>query len=255
MPPRVTTVILSPRIADRGGGRLLRRRRRRDDRVRLDGRHGGRGPPGASRRPDRRRARRAGRDRGRHPRRASARRHDHHPGDRSGRGHGRGRRRPARRRDRRLAGHRGPVVPTFERETVYGSPDATQLDALGPVFLGFFAYFFVFLLTGVSFLRERTGGTLERLLATPVARGRDRRRLRGRVRHPRHDPGDRAADVLPGRRAGARRSGRSAAFSLGLGVAERGQPPARLRSSSCCSPSAPSTWGSCSPRSPGPSSR
>jgi ABC-2 type transport system permease protein len=29
----------------------------------------------------------------------------------------------------------------------------------------------VYLLTGVSFLRERTGGTLERLMATPVTRG------------------------------------------------------------------------------------
>jgi ABC-2 type transport system permease protein len=62
------------------------------------------------------------------------------------------------------------VAPVFERETVYGSPDATQLDSMGPIILGYFAYFFVFLLTGVSFLRERTGGTLERLLATPVAR-------------------------------------------------------------------------------------
>jgi ABC-2 type transport system permease protein len=62
-------------------------------------------------------------------------------------------------------------VPTLERVTVYGSPDADQLDALGPVFLAFFGYFFVFILTGVSFLRERIGGTLERLLATPVTRG------------------------------------------------------------------------------------
>jgi ABC-2 type transport system permease protein len=61
-------------------------------------------------------------------------------------------------------------TPIVERSSVYGSPDATQLDAFGPVFVGFFAYFFVFLLTGVSFLRERTGGTLERLLATPVTR-------------------------------------------------------------------------------------
>jgi ABC-2 type transport system permease protein len=68
------------------------------------------------------------------------------------------------------AGTGGAVVPAFVRATVYGSPDATQLDALGPIFLGFFAYFFVFLLTGISFLRERTGGTLERLLATPVAK-------------------------------------------------------------------------------------
>jgi ABC-2 type transport system permease protein len=71
-----------------------------------------------------------------------------------------------------IAGARGGQVPapTVERTTIYGSPDATQLDTFGPVFVGFFAYFFVFLLTGVSFLRERTGGTLERLLATPVTR-------------------------------------------------------------------------------------
>lgn len=68
------------------------------------------------------------------------------------------------------SGPSAAVVPTLEHETVYGSPDSTQLDALGPVILGYFAYFFVFLLTGVSFLRERTGGTLERLLATPVAK-------------------------------------------------------------------------------------
>jgi len=71
-----------------------------------------------------------------------------------------------------IAGGRGgqAPVPTMERSTVYGSPEATQLDSFGPVFVGFFAYFFVFLLTGISFLRERTGGTLERLLATPVTR-------------------------------------------------------------------------------------
>jgi ABC-2 type transport system permease protein len=63
------------------------------------------------------------------------------------------------------------VIPEIARETVFLSPDADQLDVLAPTFLGFFGYFFVFLLTGVSFLRERIGGTLERLLATPVTRG------------------------------------------------------------------------------------
>ena len=63
------------------------------------------------------------------------------------------------------------TFPTVVHVTVYGSPDATTLDTFAPVFIGFFAYFFVFLLTGVSFLRERLGGTLERLLATPVTRG------------------------------------------------------------------------------------
>jgi ABC-2 type transport system permease protein len=65
----------------------------------------------------------------------------------------------------------GRTLPTFERATVFGSPDADMLDAFAPVFIGFFVYFFVFLLTGVSFLRERVGGTLERLLATPITKG------------------------------------------------------------------------------------
>ncbi len=36
--------------------------------------------------------------------------------------------------------------------------------------MGFVVFFLVFILTGISFLRERIGGTLERLLATPVRR-------------------------------------------------------------------------------------
>lgn len=63
-----------------------------------------------------------------------------------------------------------PIIPKIAHETVYLSPDADQVDVLAPVFLGLFAYFFVFILTGISFLRERVGGTLERLLATPVTR-------------------------------------------------------------------------------------
>jgi len=64
----------------------------------------------------------------------------------------------------------GLRFPAIRHTTVYLSPDANQLDVLAPVFLGIFAYFFVFILTGISFLRERIGGTLERLLATPVTR-------------------------------------------------------------------------------------
>ena len=45
------------------------------------------------------------------------------------------------------------------------------LDRVAPGLMGVFAMFFVFLLTGVSFLRERSQGTLERLLTTPVGRG------------------------------------------------------------------------------------
>ncbi len=64
----------------------------------------------------------------------------------------------------------GSRLPNLERSTVYLPVDADALDAIAPVFLGYFAYFFVFILTGISFLRERLGGTLERLLATPVTR-------------------------------------------------------------------------------------
>jgi len=65
----------------------------------------------------------------------------------------------------------GIAVPELEHETIHLDADADSLDVLAPVFLGYFAYFFVFILTGISFLRERIGGTLERLLATPVTRG------------------------------------------------------------------------------------
>ncbi|WJV30638.1 ABC transporter permease [Rossellomorea sp. AcN35-11] len=53
-------------------------------------------------------------------------------------------------------------------EYVYGNSDMKMFDSFGPVLLGFFVFFFVFLISGVSFLRERTTGTLERLLASPI---------------------------------------------------------------------------------------
>ncbi|HEX6868787.1 MAG TPA: ABC transporter permease, partial [Candidatus Limnocylindrales bacterium] len=65
----------------------------------------------------------------------------------------------------------GATIPTIEHETIHGVPSADPITRYAPAIVGFFAYFFVYMLTGVSFLRERTGGTLERLMATPVARG------------------------------------------------------------------------------------
>lgn len=53
-------------------------------------------------------------------------------------------------------------------EYLHGSSEMGQFDYFGPVLLGFFVFFFVFLIAGVSFLRERTTGTLERLLASPL---------------------------------------------------------------------------------------
>jgi ABC-2 type transport system permease protein len=69
-----------------------------------------------------------------------------------------------------LSNQAGAVLPTFNHVTIYGKPTGDQITSYAPAIVGFFAYFFVYLLTGVSFLRERTGGTLERLMATPVTR-------------------------------------------------------------------------------------
>lgn len=71
------------------------------------------------------------------------------------------------------AGPASAALPAVEFETryIYGGEEFDFLDSFAPVYIAFFAFFFVFLLTGVSFLRERSQGTMERLLATPVGRG------------------------------------------------------------------------------------
>ncbi len=65
----------------------------------------------------------------------------------------------------------GVTAPAIVHTTLYGTPADDPITTFAPAIVGFFAYFFVYILTGVSFLRERTGGTLERLMATPVTRG------------------------------------------------------------------------------------
>jgi ABC-2 type transport system permease protein len=64
----------------------------------------------------------------------------------------------------------GVAAPSIQIDQRYGSADYTLLDYLAPVLIAFFAFFFIFLLSAVSFLRERTSGTLERLMATPLRR-------------------------------------------------------------------------------------
>ena len=64
-----------------------------------------------------------------------------------------------------------PPRVEFETRYIYGGEEYDFLDSFAPVYIAFFAFFFVFMLTGVSFLRERSQGTMERLLATPVGRG------------------------------------------------------------------------------------
>ena len=53
---------------------------------------------------------------------------------------------------------------------LYGYDDMADFDNFGPILIGFFVFFFVFLIAGIAFLKERTTGTLERILATPLRR-------------------------------------------------------------------------------------
>lgn len=52
----------------------------------------------------------------------------------------------------------------------YGNSKTNFFDKMAPILIGFFVFFFVFLISGMALLKERISGTLERLLATPVKR-------------------------------------------------------------------------------------
>ena len=73
------------------------------------------------------------------------------------------------------------VPPANDRETtglpvvvnatyLFAGREFDTMDFVAPVYIALLAMFFVFLLTCVSFLRERSQGTMERLLATPATR-------------------------------------------------------------------------------------
>src|SRR5882762_10790663 len=54
---------------------------------------------------------------------------------------------------------------------LYGGPGFDTLDYFGAAFIGLVVFFLVFVVTIVSFLNERSQGTLERLMASPLRRG------------------------------------------------------------------------------------
>jgi ABC-2 type transport system permease protein len=59
---------------------------------------------------------------------------------------------------------------TVETSFLYGSSDASMFDSLGYVMLGIISFFLIFIIAGISFVRERTNQTMERLMMTPVKR-------------------------------------------------------------------------------------
>src|SRR5258706_6678969 len=54
---------------------------------------------------------------------------------------------------------------------LYGGSGFDTLDYFGAAFIGLIVFFLVFVVTIVSFLNERSQGTLERLMASPLRRG------------------------------------------------------------------------------------
>ena len=61
-----------------------------------------------------------------------------------------------------------PVV--VQASYLFAGEEFDTMDFVAPVYIALLALFFVFLLACVSFLRERSLGTMERLLATPATR-------------------------------------------------------------------------------------
>src|SRR6266566_2332846 len=53
---------------------------------------------------------------------------------------------------------------------LHGGPQYTFNDSTAPLFIGIFSFFFVFILTSIAFLRERSQGTIERVMVSPLTR-------------------------------------------------------------------------------------
>jgi ABC-2 type transport system permease protein len=53
---------------------------------------------------------------------------------------------------------------------IYGADDLETFDNFGSVLIGVLVFFFVFIVAGMSFIQERTTGTLEKMLSTPIKR-------------------------------------------------------------------------------------
>ncbi|MGL4484341.1 MAG: ABC transporter permease [Anaerovoracaceae bacterium] len=68
------------------------------------------------------------------------------------------------------------TVPKMPEETnwdtvyVYGKEDANMFDSMGAALIGLVVFFLTYIIAGISFLTERTSGSLEKLLSTPIRR-------------------------------------------------------------------------------------
>ena len=58
----------------------------------------------------------------------------------------------------------------IQTEYIFGKSGASMFDSMGYVMLGIVSFFIIFIISGISFVRERTNQTMERLMMTPVRR-------------------------------------------------------------------------------------
>jgi ABC-2 type transport system permease protein len=63
-----------------------------------------------------------------------------------------------------------PVKYDLAVHYLYGDENSSFFDSIIPVLIGFFVFFFVFLISGIALLKERTSGTLDKVLSTPTKR-------------------------------------------------------------------------------------
>ena len=62
----------------------------------------------------------------------------------------------------------GPPQAKLDINYLHGSSTWSSFDFFGPIFIGVFVFMFVFITSGMSLVTERTGGTMERLLVSPI---------------------------------------------------------------------------------------
>lgn len=59
-------------------------------------------------------------------------------------------------------------ISGVETTYLHGNKDWRMFDYYGPVFIGIFIFLFTFLTSGMSLVNERSAGTMQRFLATPI---------------------------------------------------------------------------------------
>lgn len=63
-----------------------------------------------------------------------------------------------------------PGSGKLSTDYIYGKSDSNLFNSLGYLLLGVISFFLIFIIAGISFVRERTVQTMERLMMTPVKR-------------------------------------------------------------------------------------